>query len=276
MAPVPMSKVHFTNSGSEANDTVIKLLWYRSNAMGQPQRKKIISRIRGYHGVTVASASLTGLPNNHRSFDLPIPQVLHAGLPHWMSQHREGEDEEAFATRLADELEAMIQAEGPDTIAAFIGEPVMGAGGVVVPPRTYWEKIQAVLARHDILLVADEVICGFGRTGRMFGSQTLRPGARRDGGLQAAHLLLLPDVGHRDERARVRARRRRERPHRHLRPRASPPRPTPWARPWRWRTSLSSRSATWSPARPRWAPTCRSACAPWGTIRWWRRCAAWA
>ena len=172
MAPVPMSKVHFTNSGSEANDTVIKLLWYRSNAMGQPQRKKIISRIRGYHGVTVASASLTGLPNNHRSFDLPIPQVLHAGSPHWMSQHHEGEDEEAFATRLADELEALIQAEGPDTIAAFIGEPVMGAGGVVVPPATYWEKIQAVLARHDVLLVADEVICGFGRTGRMFGSQT--------------------------------------------------------------------------------------------------------
>ena len=172
MAPVPMSKVHFTNSGSEANDTVIKLIWYRSNAMGQPQRKKIISRIRGYHGVTVASASLTGLPNNHRSFDLPIPQVLHAGSPHWMSQHREGEDEEAFATRLADELEALIQAEGPDTIAAFIGEPVMGAGGVVVPPATYWEKIQAVLARHDVLLVADEVICGFGRTGRMFGSQT--------------------------------------------------------------------------------------------------------
>ena len=172
MAPVPMSKVHFTNSGSEANDTVIKLIWYRSNALGQPQRKKIISRIRGYHGVTVASASLTGLPNNHRSFDLPIPQVLHAGSPHWLSQHREGEDEEAFATRLADELEALIQAEGPDTIAAFIGEPVMGAGGVVVPPATYWEKIQAVLARHDILLVADEVICGFGRTGRMFGSET--------------------------------------------------------------------------------------------------------
>ncbi len=172
MAPVPMSKVHFTNSGSEANDTAIKLLWYRSNAMGQPQRKKIISRIRGYHGVTIASASLTGLPNNHRSFDLPIPQVLHAGSPHYAGQHRDGETEEDFATRLADELEAMIQAEGPDTIAAFIGEPVMGAGGVVVPPRTYWAKIQAVLKRHDILLIADEVICGFGRTGRMFGSQT--------------------------------------------------------------------------------------------------------
>ena len=177
MAPVPMSKVHFTNSGSEANDTVVKLIWYRSNALGQPQRKKIISRLRGYHGVTVASASLTGLPYNHRSFDLPIPQVLHAGAPHWLSQHRDGEDEEAFATRLADELEALIQAEGSDTIAAFIGEPVMGAGGVVVPPATYWEKIQAVLARHDILLVADEVICGFGRTGRMFGCETygIRP-----------------------------------------------------------------------------------------------------
>ncbi len=177
MAPVPMSKVHFTNSGSEANDTVVKLVWYRSNAMGEPRRKKIISRLRGYHGVTVASASLTGLPNNHRSFDLPLPQVLHAGSPHYAGQHRDGETEEDFATRLANELEAMIEAEGPETVAAFIGEPVMGAGGVVVPPRSYWDKIQAVLARHDILLVADEVICGFGRTGQMFGSQTygIRP-----------------------------------------------------------------------------------------------------
>ncbi|WP_449221678.1 aspartate aminotransferase family protein [Tistrella mobilis] len=177
LAPVPMSKVFFTNSGSEANDTILKLLWYRSNSMGQPQRKKIISRVRGYHGVTIASASLTGLPNNHRSFDLPIANVLHTGSPHHWKDANPGESEEDFATRRAEELEAMILAEGPETIMAFIGEPVMGAGGVVVPPATYWEKIQAVLAKYDILLIADEVICGFGRTGNMFGSQTydMRP-----------------------------------------------------------------------------------------------------
>jgi 4-aminobutyrate--pyruvate transaminase len=172
MAPVPMSKVHFTNSGSEANDTALKLIWYRSNAMGRPEKKKVISRIRGYHGVTIASASLTGLPYNHRSFDLPIAGVLHTSCPHYWREGRDGETEEAFATRMADDLEALIQREGPETIAAFFAEPVMGAGGVVVPPATYWEKIQAVLRRHDVLLVADEVICGFGRTGNMWGSQT--------------------------------------------------------------------------------------------------------
>lgn len=172
MAPVPMSKAFFTNSGSEANDTVMKLIWYRSNALGQPERKKIISRMRAYHGVTIASASLTGLPNNHRSFDLPLQGILHTASPHHWRDAQPGESEEAFATRLAEELEALILAEGPDTIAAFIGEPVMGAGGVVVPPRTYWAKMQAVLNKYDILLVADEVICGFGRTGNMFGCQT--------------------------------------------------------------------------------------------------------
>ncbi|WP_424984373.1 aspartate aminotransferase family protein [Microbulbifer sp. S227A] len=172
IAPVPMSKVFFTNSGSEANDTVLKLLWYRANAMGQPQRKKIISRLRGYHGVTIASASMTGLASNHDSFDLPIANVLHTGCPHHYREAREGESEAAFATRLAAELEQMILAEGPETVMAFIAEPVMGAGGIVVPPETYWDKIQQVLRRYDILLVADEVICGFGRTGRMFGSQT--------------------------------------------------------------------------------------------------------
>ena len=172
MAPVPMSKAFFANSGSEANDTVLKLLWYRSNALGEPQRKKIISRKRAYHGVTIAAASLTGLANNHRSFDLPFANVLHATCPHHYRDALPGESEEAFATRLADELDEMIQQEGPETVAAFIGEPVMGAGGVVVPPATYWEKIQAVLQKYDILLVADEVICGFGRTGEMFGCQT--------------------------------------------------------------------------------------------------------
>ncbi|MTH96044.1 aspartate aminotransferase family protein [Roseibium sp. RKSG952] len=172
MAPVPMSKVYFTNSGSEANDTAIKLIWYRSNALGQPERKKIISRVRGYHGVTIASASLTGLPNNHRSFDLPIPQVLHTTCPHYRTMAREGESEADFAQRCAQDLEELILAEGPETIAAFFAEPVMGAGGVVVPPDGYWQAVQPVLKKYDILFVADEVICGFGRTGNMFGSET--------------------------------------------------------------------------------------------------------
>ncbi len=172
IAPVPMSKVFFTNSGSEANDTVMKLLRYRSNALGEPQRKKFISRMRAYHGVTLASASLTGLPNNHRSFDLPIEGVHHTMSPHHWREAMPGESEEAFATRCAEELEALILREGPETIAAFFGEPVMGAGGVVIPPATYWEKIRAVLAKYGILLVADEVICGFGRTGTMWGSTT--------------------------------------------------------------------------------------------------------
>ena len=172
IAPVPMSKVFFTNSGSEANDTAMKLIWYRANAMGEPARKKIISRKRGYHGVTIASASLTGLPYNHASFDLPLPGVLHTGCPHYLKEAHPGESEDAFTTRLANELEELILAEGPETIAAFFGEPVMGAGGVVVPPDGYWAKIQAVLRRYDILLVADEVICGLGRTGRLWGSET--------------------------------------------------------------------------------------------------------
>lgn len=172
MAPVPMSKVYFTNSGSEANDTAIKLIWYRSNALGQPERKKIISRMRGYHGVTVASASLTGLPNNHKSFDLPLPQILHTTSPHYRTMKQDGESEADFARRCAQDLEDLILAEGPETIAAFFAEPVMGAGGVVVPPEGYWEAVQPILKKYGILFVADEVICGFGRTGNMFGTQT--------------------------------------------------------------------------------------------------------
>ncbi|MEC7204813.1 MAG: aminotransferase, partial [Pseudomonadota bacterium] len=166
------SKVFFNNSGSEGNDTVIKLVWYYNNAVGRPEKKKIISRIKGYHGVTVASASLTGLPNNHRDFDLPITNILHTSCPHYYRFGEEGESEEDFATRCAAELESMILDEGPETIAAFIAEPVMGAGGVIVPPKTYFEKIQAVLKKYDVLFVADEVICAFGRTGNMWGSET--------------------------------------------------------------------------------------------------------
>lgn len=177
LAPVPMSKVLFTNSGSEANDTVVKLVWYVNNALGRPQKKKIISRIKGYHGVTVASASLTGLPFNHMDFDLPIAGILHTDCPHHYRFGEVGESEEAFATRMAGSLERMILEQGPETVAAFIAEPVMGAGGVIVPPKTYFEKIQAVLKKYDVLMIADEVICGFGRTGQFWGSQTfeIRP-----------------------------------------------------------------------------------------------------
>ena len=171
-APVPMSKVFFANSGSEANDTAIKMAWYYNNALGRHSKKKMIGRIKGYHGITLAAASLTGLPYNHRSFDLPLPGFLHTMTPHHYHGAEPGESEEDFATRCAEALDALIVAEGPDTVAAMIAEPIMGAGGVIVPPATYFEKIQAVLRRHDVLLIADEVICGFGRTGNYWGSQT--------------------------------------------------------------------------------------------------------
>jgi 4-aminobutyrate--pyruvate transaminase len=173
IAPMPVSKVFFGCSGSDANDTQIKLVWYMNNAMGRPQKKKIISRLKGYHGVTIASASLTGLPNNHIDFDLPIANILHTSCPHHYRFGLAGESEEEFATRLAAELEEMILKEGPETVAAFIAEPVMGAGGVIVPPATYFEKIQAVLDVYDVLLISDEVICGFGRLGAMFGSEVM-------------------------------------------------------------------------------------------------------
>jgi 4-aminobutyrate--pyruvate transaminase len=172
MAPVPMSKVFFANSGSEANDTAVKLVWYYHNAIGKPDKKKIIARDKAYHGVTVAAASLSGLVNNHRDFDLPLARILHVECPHFYRLGADDESEEAFATRLANSLEERILQEGPDTVAAFIAEPVMGAGGVIVPPATYFEKIQRVLKKYQILLIADEVICGFGRTGNMFGSTT--------------------------------------------------------------------------------------------------------
>lgn len=172
MAPGKLAKAHFTSSGSEANDLTIKMIWYYNNALGRPAKKKIIARQRGYHGVTIASGSLTGLPAFHRDFDLPLPMMRHVSCPNHWRYANPGESEEAFATRLAEELEALILAEGPETVAAFIGEPVMGAGGVMPPPRTYWEKVQAVCRRHDVLVVADEVITGFGRTGRLFGCQT--------------------------------------------------------------------------------------------------------
>jgi 4-aminobutyrate---pyruvate transaminase len=176
-APVPMSKVFFANSGSEANDSAIKMVWYFNNALGREKKKKIIGRIKGYHGITLAAASLTGLPANHRSFDVPLPGFVHTMTPHFyhgaQAGETTGETEDQFATRCADELEKLILAEGPDTVAAMWAEPIMGAGGVIVPPRGYFEKIQAVLKKYDVLFVADEVICGFWRTGNYWGSQTL-------------------------------------------------------------------------------------------------------
>jgi 4-aminobutyrate--pyruvate transaminase len=172
MAPAGMGKVLFANSGSEANDTAIKLAWYVNNALGRPQKKKIISRHRAYHGVTIATASLTGLAFAHDDFDLPIARILHTDSPYYYRGAQPGEGEEAFATRLADSLEQLILREGPDTVAAFFAEPVMGAGGVIVPPATYFDRIQPILKKYEILFVADEVICGFGRTGNMFGTQT--------------------------------------------------------------------------------------------------------
>jgi 4-aminobutyrate--pyruvate transaminase len=173
IAPVPISKVFFCNSGSEANDSQVKFVWYLNNALGRPQKKKIVSRVKAYHGVTIAAASLTGIPTNHRDFDLPLPGFLHTGCPHHYRFAQDGESEEDFATRLAAELDALIVKEGAETVAAFIAEPVMGAGGVIVPPRTYFEKIMPVCAKHDVFMISDEVICGFGRLGTAFGCQKL-------------------------------------------------------------------------------------------------------
>jgi 4-aminobutyrate--pyruvate transaminase len=172
LAQMPGARVLYTSSGSEANDTQVKLAWYYNNALGRPKKKKIISRVKAYHGVTMMAASLTGLPYTHLEFDLPFDGVLHADCPHYYRFGQEGESEEAFVARLAASLEAMIEREGGDTIAAMIAEPVMGAGGVLVPPSGYFEAIQPILKKHDILLIADEVINGFGRTGEWFGAMS--------------------------------------------------------------------------------------------------------
>jgi 4-aminobutyrate---pyruvate transaminase len=173
IAPCPASKVLFGSSGSEANDMQIKLTWYYNNARSRPKKKKIISRQRAYHGVTIATASLTGLPWLHADFDLPIAGILHTSCPHYYRFAEAGESEDAFTDRMARDLEDLIQREGPETIAAFIAEPIMGAGGVIVPPRSYFPKINKVLARYDVRFIGDEVICGFGRTGNWFGTQTM-------------------------------------------------------------------------------------------------------
>ncbi|MDG2340715.1 MAG: aspartate aminotransferase family protein, partial [Paracoccaceae bacterium] len=169
-APDNMSKVYFGLGGSDANETNIKLIWYYNNILGRPEKKKIISRWRGYHGSGLMTGSLTGLELFHKKFDLPLTQVIHTEAPHFFRRDDITQSEEQFVAHCVAELEAQIEREGADTIAAFIGEPVLGTGGIVPPPAGYWAAIQAVLKKHDILLIADEVVTGFGRLGTMFGS----------------------------------------------------------------------------------------------------------
>ena len=168
-----MSKVFFAASGSEANDTAMKMVWYYNAALERPKKRKIISRKKGYHGVTMAAASMTALAYAQDGFGLPLDFVKHTTAPDYYNGAHAGETEEEFASRCAAELENLILAEGPDTVAALFAEPVMGAGGVIMPPTGYFAKIRTVLEKYDVLLVADEVICGFGRTGNMWGSQTM-------------------------------------------------------------------------------------------------------
>jgi L-2,4-diaminobutyrate transaminase len=170
MAPGNMSKVFYGLSGSDANETQVKLVWYYNNLRGLPKKKKIISRERGYHGCSIVSGSLTGMSFYHDHMDLPLPGILHTGVPHHYWGAESGETEQGFSLRRAAELDALIEQEGPDTIGAFIAEPVLGTGGIIPPPDGYWPAIQAVLRKHDVLLIADEVICGFGRLGALFGS----------------------------------------------------------------------------------------------------------
>ncbi|MCD7059385.1 aspartate aminotransferase family protein [Pelagibacterium xiamenense] len=169
-APKNMSKVYFGLGGSDANETNIKLIWYYNNILGRPEKKKIISRWRGYHGSGLMTGSLTGLAAFHNKFDLPLAQVIHTEAPYYLRRKNKALSEAQFVEHCVAELEALIEREGADTIAAFIGEPILGTGGIVPPPAGYWDAIQKVLKKHDILLVADEVVTGFGRLGSMFGS----------------------------------------------------------------------------------------------------------
>jgi L-2,4-diaminobutyrate transaminase len=169
-APRGMSKVFYGLSGSDANETNVKLTWHYNNLLKRPRKKKIISRKRGYHGSTVLAGSLTGLPMYHASFDLPIQGILHTETPHFYWYAEQGESELEFSERLAQELDRLIEHEGPETVAAFIAEPVMGTGGLIPAPEGYFEKIQRVLKKQDVLFICDEVICGFGRTGFPFGA----------------------------------------------------------------------------------------------------------
>lgn len=169
-APEHMARVYFGLSGSDANETNVKLAWHYNILRGKPEKRKIISRWRAYHGSGVVSGSMTGLKAYHARFHLPLEGFLHAATPHYLRRDDASLSEAAFTDRLIADLEAMILSEGPETIAAFIGEPVMGTGGILPPPEGYWGRVQELLDRYDILLISDEVVCGFGRTGSMFGA----------------------------------------------------------------------------------------------------------
>tara|TARA_X000001036_G_scaffold412202_1_gene425528 strand:+ start:896 stop:2266 length:1371 start_codon:yes stop_codon:yes gene_type:complete len=174
IAPDSLTKVLYANSGSESNDTAIKMAWYYQNALGKHNKKKIISRFRGYHGVTIMSGSLTGMEYAHKGFDMPKDFVIHTDSPHYYSESLEDESTEDFVNRILNNLEDLILKESADNIAAMILEPIQGAGGVIIPPEKYLDGVQKLLKKHDILLIVDEVICGFGRTGNMFGSDTFK------------------------------------------------------------------------------------------------------
>ena len=177
MSPYQEGKVFFGNSGSDANDTQFKLFTYLNNALGKPKKKKFLARKKGYHGITVASGSMTGIPANHKLFDLPLPNFFHTDTPHFYREQISNETEEGFVTRLTRNLEELIIKEGSDSFMAMIAEPLIGAGGVLIPPKNYFPAIQAVLDKYDIPLIDDEVVCGFGRTGNCWGYETfsMRP-----------------------------------------------------------------------------------------------------
>ena len=276
LMPGRMSKVFFGNSGSDANDTQVKLVWYYNNLRGKTRKKKIIGRIHGYHGSTVATASLSGLPAFHRHFDLPIPNILHAAAPHYYRHGAPGQSEEQYATALAEALEDLIQREGPDTVGAFIAEPIMGGGGVLVPPRTYFEKVQAVLRKHDVLMIVDEVICGFGRLGRMFGSDVygIEPDLMTCAkGLTSAYFPLSAVV----ISEKVWAVLRDGSPEVGAFAHGYTYSGHPVGRRPRWRTSTSSSARTWWGTRRGRGPTCRPGSATLSArCPWWATSGAWA
>tara|TARA_B100000085_G_C18563327_1_gene520461 strand:- start:143 stop:1498 length:1356 start_codon:yes stop_codon:yes gene_type:complete len=172
MSPYDSGKVFFGNSGSDANDTQYKLFTYLNNALGNPKKKKFLARKRGYHGITLASGSMTGIPANHKLFDMPIDGFFHTDTPHYYSEGQPDETESQFLDRIISNLQQLIEAEDPTTFSAMIAEPLIGAGGVLVPPQNYFPRVQEVLDQYGIPLISDEVVCGFGRTGNIWGLET--------------------------------------------------------------------------------------------------------